>query len=747
MFINTAYSSASYSATASASFMSLPEEFTGPLSGWINVVTDYGADNTGTSNTKVAIQNALDAMSNSDAVLYFPAGTYLIEGTLTCPSTYRRMILGEDPDTTILKWTGAASGMMLICNEIGYLRLGRLTLDGDNIAGILAGTDPTAGGQFQTQSTYHDLIFKNADTGFSAGRGTTPQGAIAEATFARCSFINCTTSWDNNCQNTLDIWLWYCHFEGYTHAIYSNGGGTNNAFHCNFIGNGSNSVDFYCYHEGVWFIKKCYSHNTGQFLVTSSPQIGTYMSVIGCDVSETVNTVSLDFAYGGTLVLIDNTFKSIVTHTDGTVVDARGYNYGSGTTGNILAVGNTFTATNAIQLGTVAKSFVYDTVESAYGDVTLSAQTLPDTPAIENRHIYEIPSSYNNSQIQGVIDTAAASAYVNPIIHLQAGSYSISTTLVFPENREMIFCGDTGYGVTSLNWTGGSGGIVIQLDGPSHVELRDFIVSGNSIADCIVAKNADQSGGKVFAENLLIQSSVNSAIKVDGLDYTCIDFHSTQSMACASSVEVIGGALAAAGNWQGSIVGLSGLLTTNSGNTFIVSNGGHVISDAGWDEGTNTGEIDGVVSDNSFLTVISHIRGHTSPSVMYSLSDFTGTCAVLNVKTHATFAANFIEIAGTSNGDVLALGSGTPNGYTANIVDTSSPGCTVSSQMGMYIDSPYGHVADSGTQTESFIKGCLTDLRAQTFILPSTKTQGITDVRMYRIETLNGLSNILVQNT
>jgi len=80
----------------------------------------------GVTNDAPAINAALLAMKNTETnnynVLYFPAGTYLIDDTLfnvnrASGDDYSGVqIIGEDPATTTIKWNGAAFGTMLYIN-------------------------------------------------------------------------------------------------------------------------------------------------------------------------------------------------------------------------------------------------------------------------------------------------------------------------------------------------------------------------------------------------------------------------------------------------------------------------------------------------------------------------------------------------------------------------------------------------------------------------------------------------------
>ncbi len=50
--------------------------------GVVNVVSEYGADNTGVSDATEAIQRAFDSHPSGNTILYFPNGTYLVSNTI-----------------------------------------------------------------------------------------------------------------------------------------------------------------------------------------------------------------------------------------------------------------------------------------------------------------------------------------------------------------------------------------------------------------------------------------------------------------------------------------------------------------------------------------------------------------------------------------------------------------------------------------------------------------------------------------
>lgn len=88
------------------------EEFVGPFAPWHNVKTDFGAVGDGQTDDTAALQRALDSLAlvNEPGTnhLWIPAGTYRITRTLTLTRRAGIGVLGEHPDTTIIRWDGPA---------------------------------------------------------------------------------------------------------------------------------------------------------------------------------------------------------------------------------------------------------------------------------------------------------------------------------------------------------------------------------------------------------------------------------------------------------------------------------------------------------------------------------------------------------------------------------------------------------------------------------------------------------------
>jgi hypothetical protein len=102
---------------------------------WINVVSGYGADPTGASDSTTAIQNALNAAgSNNGATVFFPTGQYKISSVLTVPNNTSLLGSTLDQGATIIKQTTTNTNGITANNVIG------LNIENLQIYGTSSGT-------------------------------------------------------------------------------------------------------------------------------------------------------------------------------------------------------------------------------------------------------------------------------------------------------------------------------------------------------------------------------------------------------------------------------------------------------------------------------------------------------------------------------------------------------------------------------------------------------------------------------
>jgi hypothetical protein len=111
---------------------------------WLNVVTQFGADNTGAADSTTAIQNAINALSASaGGVVYLPAGTYKVTSTLTMSNLLYAYVRGDGRWATTIKFTGTGDCLRVFNTDTtGKLTGGGLldfTIDGTSAGNSSAG--------------------------------------------------------------------------------------------------------------------------------------------------------------------------------------------------------------------------------------------------------------------------------------------------------------------------------------------------------------------------------------------------------------------------------------------------------------------------------------------------------------------------------------------------------------------------------------------------------------------------------
>jgi hypothetical protein len=81
------------------------------------LITDFGADNTGISNSNSAYTNAIASLNGEAGTIYFPQGEYLFTSALSVPDSV--FLKGESPDTE-LKFDLGGTGNLIVMNGSVY---------------------------------------------------------------------------------------------------------------------------------------------------------------------------------------------------------------------------------------------------------------------------------------------------------------------------------------------------------------------------------------------------------------------------------------------------------------------------------------------------------------------------------------------------------------------------------------------------------------------------------------------------
>ena len=147
-------------------------------------------------------------------------------------------------------------------------------------------------------------------------------------------------------------------------------------------------------------------------------------------------------------------------------------------------------------------------------------------------------NGFTGAAIQAAINQAAAMpAGTNPVVHLQKGTYAVSSTITIPAEVPITFVGDGASEHGSvLAWTGTGAGPVVWLQGPNEATLRDLSIFGGVAngVDGILIDNANQPGGRIYGYEVQTNGwsagaghLADAGFDINGIDQTAVDIHAS----------------------------------------------------------------------------------------------------------------------------------------------------------------------------------------------------------------------------
>ena len=730
--------------TASGSVSSMPaDEFNGPFASWTDLKVKYGAVGNGVADDTSALQAALNDLGTTghSAVLYIPAGTYRITKTVTLQSRQHVSIVGADPSTTTLKWAGATGGVLLHLDGVAYSRYDRLTFDGSSTAGVLVDQGLSSydqGQYFDTGNEYADDVFQDAVYGIRAG--VYGLGA-AESSVLRCQFLRHSGAGILLCNfNALDWFVWYCTFTDNNDGVSNNDDilaapGTKGAGNFHVFGSlfqRSTNADIDIWNLGLFSFRFNTSIGSKQFC--SVPFYWTNGSPISFQdntIADTTSDTAISIGVMGPILLIDNVIASRSGAT-GAAVIMNSYD-----APDMIAVGNTFTVNNPMTVtgGTGTARFLnVDNQTVARSSLTVTAPTLPGVLPNNHRSTFEVAAGANANTIQTAINQAAALSGQRPVVHLAQGTYNIAQTLVVPANADVQLIGDGA--MTLLDWTGPAGtNPVIRLAGPSRAILRDLMIQPQGNGPGIQVDNADQTGARVYMEQVNLTRGLTADLLVDQLDNTLVELHdfypsSTYIAPAVTGIglKVVGGPSAASGSPQGGKTSVFAGAASNNYLSFEVTNGGRLLVNDLWYEGPYVSTF-AHIADNSVFTVDNCQMAMPQTGYAVRLDNLSGKAAILNSMPDAP-----VTISGTGSGTAWVAGNEShgPSSYFSN----GAVGTVGVFTENRWYDTSYGSrsVADQGTADANLVRGLLAQLRAEKPLdQPTVLPAGVTDLRLYRV--------------
>ena len=720
------------------------EEFVGPFASWRNAKIDYKAVGDGKADDTAALQKALDDLQHhkNHCVLYLPAGTYRITRTIATRRRAHRdcmgvAIVGADPATTTVRWDGADGGMM-VKYDAWYSKISRLTLDGAGKAAIAL----AYGDAFSTYNETSDMVFQDVRDGLSMGTADNGQAEneVLRCTFRRCSGAGIRT----NNFNSMDIWAWYCRFEDCGHGLY-NGAGNFHAYQCVFFRSrtadiGTNNLMVFSFVNNTSIGSKCFLDFGG------GHTWGSPTSITGNRIIEPTGEFAIRLGNGGPYLLMDNAIRSRPGKTAPAV---------HLTWGDQALVGNRYTVANPLKKAGRFR-IVADEVVAA-GAIEAGAAKLPPTPPRRRRSVFDLPAGATAEAIQAALDKAARLAGKRPVVHLPMGVYRIDRTLLVPAGCDVQVVGDgAAETATVLRWTGPGAGPVFRLAGPSRATLRDLALYPGK-ATGILIDNADQRGGRVFADQLNVGGGSPGrksafGVRVQGVEQSDVLLRCLQGGTyCGRWVEVVGSAARRAGKDAPGQVSVLAGATGSADAQYSVRGGGRLVVRSVYHEMSGDAP-QGVGLDDAGSLAIDATRFSykTSPTRPLILLDgFRGELTLVTallLPVSSTHTAR-VRIAGDGSkcralcmGDLFWVNE---KGVSSEKVwlDRARPPaaaamllCNMNSGLkGALKAGGFGRLADRGRADDAFVLRMLAPLRTCRVWVPTGVPAGRTDVRMRRV--------------
>eukprot|EP01114_Cavostelium_apophysatum_P020233 TRINITY_DN6729_c0_g1_i3.p1 TRINITY_DN6729_c0_g1~~TRINITY_DN6729_c0_g1_i3.p1 ORF type:complete len:921 (+),score=186.36 TRINITY_DN6729_c0_g1_i3:553-3315(+) len=538
---------------------SLSDTFVGPMVGWHNIKTEFGAVGDGVADDTVAFRNALNAVYNpnnpwdsQNYQIWVPAGRYRITDRISVGFTTYTQLIGEDPTTTTIFWgggqlpecgcdygrqatdsNGAQCSMFSFSTMFGRVR--RLTFDGSNLVGGIIWYNINAYGA--VWSRIEDCVFQNAGMGVLQG-----EEYSATVYYVRTKFLNLGMGICNYAYNGVANFARYCYFENCGYGIFVTRGGVS-VDQCAFVN--IQGIDYYAAGQLYGSIRGSYSNsvNNAPFAV-----VNFGAQIIGNTVVRTSSfsgNTAIQYSGWSSGSVVDNL---MIIPSDSHAVFSSGWNTNPFSDGEhhlieaIYTINNTFTCS---QGNSYTSNAGVDQFAGHYGDkwiafesATFTVPVLPGFQVHSDEPIYSVSRTGTWNDIVATVSQACTYSLSDPNRILRAtvyipGLYYWTDEVVVPPYCAVRFLANDGREGFSIESTQNPSALLMsqdiqkpffRLQSPSRATFEGLTMVGTlwSSSDGIIVENADQKGSRVYAE-CVDTSEVCGATELVNADWVVVD--------------------------------------------------------------------------------------------------------------------------------------------------------------------------------------------------------------------------------
>ncbi len=623
------------------------EEFNGPLPGWANIKTRFGAKGDGVHDDTKAIQQSLDSLTqplinyntgkNAFMVVYLPAGTYVISATLVLKGKIGVSFIGESPATTTIKWKGAAQGTMFLATGTAYFKISRFTWDAGGQKEVEAlglhwranETDAVSKSSAPVNVEISDNVFTgNCKYGISGG--TVPGEGVnqmdSEISIRRCVFKSCTEAGIHiKGYNALDYWIWDCQFLECKDGINSNYG--NYHVYRSYF-KGSKLADLHNTNGYYISVRGCFSDKSYIFSHDEGGSSNPFKRVFQSNVVVAPSNIPVELYHLGKITMLDNQFDAATHPAVQTFVQT-----GSWAKGNyeVMSLNNTFKDKIPVKFTSGPNKIFTSGDKLGIAPVKTDAAAFisqqEKIPAAIKRDIIAVPAGASSSRIQELIMTAARLKGKRPVLYFPYGKYMIDKPLQFPAGCDIQVTGE-GYLYASVLIPSASfpaGKALLEVAGPSDFAIKDIQLGNFTSAKAgvygIQFNHADQVNAQAFIEQLYTNSL--HSIDADGLDYLYIQ--ETNSFYSYGN-SISGGPLVQQGKGSAVLYTFGGQFAGAS-----VNNNARMVAKDCWWEGTARKPLDftGSGSISIDCAMIAPVGADSATTV--AVNSFSGNISLTNM--------------------------------------------------------------------------------------------------------------------